>query len=199
VYCFCLLTEYTKADNSYSCTVTYNNWWVTISLRQTEENAKTSWTRCTGCHLLWPAVKSSDLIYTGMRLTSAALTTISDKLKGTRPSTCMIYWAVWSITSSQKTTTLCCCIIPVLTQHKFEHATQYFLGGVKHSQQGREKLQGHCHYSWKLHTDLYRHFFYSEAKNSESLTSTGVPNLSLTMHPFSFLTNEHVPLQHFNR
>jgi len=28
---------------------------------------------------------------------------------------------------------------------------------------------------------------------------TGVPNLFLTMYPFSIPTNEHVPLQHFNR
>ena len=27
------------------------NWWVTITSRQTEVNAETSWTRCTGCHL----------------------------------------------------------------------------------------------------------------------------------------------------
>jgi len=27
----------------------------------------------------------------------------------------------------------------------------------------------------------------------------GVPNLFLTMYPFSIPTNEHVPLQHFNR
>ena len=39
--CFCLLTEYTNAGNSYSCTVTYSNWWVMILLRQTEENANT--------------------------------------------------------------------------------------------------------------------------------------------------------------
>jgi len=30
-------------------------------------------------------------------------------------------------------------------------------------------------------------------------SSSGVPNLFLTMHPFSIPTNEHVPLQHFNR
>jgi len=28
--------------------------------------------------------------------------------------------------------------------------------------------------------------------------SPGVPNLFLTMYPFIILTNEHVPLQHFN-
>ena len=39
--CFCLLTEYTKAGHLYSCTITYNNWWVTMNLRQTEENANT--------------------------------------------------------------------------------------------------------------------------------------------------------------
>jgi len=27
----------------------------------------------------------------------------------------------------------------------------------------------------------------------------GVPNLSFTMYPFSIPTDEHVPLQHFNR
>jgi len=27
----------------------------------------------------------------------------------------------------------------------------------------------------------------------------GVPNLSLTMYPFSILRGEHVPLQHFNK
>ena len=30
-------------------------------------------------------------------------------------------------------------------------------------------------------------------------TRAGVPNLFLTMYPFSIPTNEHVPLQHFNR
>jgi len=29
--------------------------------------------------------------------------------------------------------------------------------------------------------------------------SAEVPNLSLTMYPFSIPTDEHVPLQHFNR
>jgi len=29
-------------------------------------------------------------------------------------------------------------------------------------------------------------------------SETGVPNLFLTMYPFSFPTNEHVPLEHFN-
>ena len=30
-------------------------------------------------------------------------------------------------------------------------------------------------------------------------SKAGVPNLCLTMYPFSIPTNEHVPLQHFNR
>ena len=30
-------------------------------------------------------------------------------------------------------------------------------------------------------------------------SNIGVPNLSLTMYPFSILTDEHVSLQHFNR
>jgi len=35
--------------------------------------------------------------------------------------------------------------------------------------------------------------------HSNATTRTGVPNLSLTMYPFSIPTDEHVPLQHFNR
>ena len=31
------------------------------------------------------------------------------------------------------------------------------------------------------------------------LYNAGVPNLSLTMYPFSIPKNEHVPLQHFDR
>jgi len=39
---------------------------------------------------------------------------------------------------------------------------------------------------------LYYHLFALPFK-------AGVPNLSLAMYPFSFLTDEDVPLQHFNR
>jgi len=37
--------------------------------------------------VIWPAIKPSDLIHTNMQLTSVALTTIIDMLKGTRPPT----------------------------------------------------------------------------------------------------------------
>jgi len=35
--------------------------------------------------------------------------------------------------------------------------------------------------------------------NVEEVVIAGVPNLSLTMYPFSIPTDEHVTLQHFNR
>jgi len=43
-----------------------------------------------------------------------------------------------------------------------------------------------------------RLFKLSDATLKEHLGS-GVPNLSLTMYPFSIPTDEHVPLQHFKR
>lgn len=53
-------TENNKAGNSHSCTETSDNCWLTINLRQTEENGNTSWTRCTG----WPAVKNHQTSFT---------------------------------------------------------------------------------------------------------------------------------------
>jgi len=36
-------------------------------------------------------------------------------------------------------------------------------------------------------------------KRRDQLARAGVPNISLTMYPFNIPTDEHVPLQHFER
>jgi len=51
-----------------------------------------------------------------------------------------------------------------------------------------------CHKSAKVRTAVVW-----EACKRKSQSSTVVPNLFLTIYPFSIPTNEHVPLQHFNR
>jgi len=40
---------------------------------------------------------------------------------------------------------------------------------------------------------------YLQIVDHQRLVNSGVPNLSLTMYPFSIPTDEYVPLQHFNR
>jgi len=47
--------------------------------------------------------------------------------------------------------------------------------------------------------DYIKNVFYLEVNNQTTSHMPRVPNLSLTMYPFSIPTDEHVSLQHFNR